>query len=577
LSALFSVPVGAQVAGGSILGTITGPTGAAMPGAQVEIQSTSTIVSRIVKSDTAGFYSVPGLPPGDYNLTVSAPGFVTQARTGITVSVGSTICLNVAMQPGNAEQVVRQAATIAATCQASSVLGGNVSSSAVRNTPLNGRDWTQLATLQAGVTGVQAGNAAGIGNTERGFGAALSISGARPDQNSYRLDGASINDYSNGAPGSVVGDNLGIDAVEQVSVLGSNYPAEYGRTSGGVINAVTKSGTNAFHGSLYEFLRNSSLDARNFFDGAQIPSFRRNQFGGSAGGPIQKDRTFIFGDYEGLRQSLGETTVDTVPSIAARSGQLSTGLVQVDPEVARYLAAFYPLPNGALLGAGDAGIYTFAAQNVTNEDYYTVRVDHNFSQSDALYGTYMRDTSKTVKPDSLNELRSNIVSNRQAATLHEQHTFSPTSVNVARAGFARAVGEQGGVTSILNPTLLDPSFAYIPGQFVGSIEAIPGLTSFGGGPSIYHTVSGSKNLTWNSFQGGDDVFLTRGKHALKLGGTVERMQNNQQAFSSINGTFRFSTLPNFLTNKPQNFSVLGSNSYPRLWGAPNALWSVYTG
>ncbi len=145
----------------------------------------------------------------------------------------------------------------------------------------------------------------GGGNTDRGFGAAVSISGSRPDQNSYRLDGISINDYANGAPGSVLGDNLGIDAVEQVSVLGSNYPADYGRTSGGVINVVTRSGKDTFHGSVYEFLRNSALDARNFFDGPVIPPFKRNQFGGSGGLPIQKDRTFIFGDYEGLRQSLG--------------------------------------------------------------------------------------------------------------------------------------------------------------------------------------------------------------------------------------------------------------------------------
>ena len=569
-----SVTTLAQVTGGSILGTITGPTGAVMPGAQVEIQSTSSVVSRIAKSDAAGFYSVPDLAPGDYDLTVTAKEFVTQARTGITVSVGSTICLNVAMQPGDPIKVARQPATMAAACQASSVLGGNVSSATARNTPLNGRDWTQLAQLRAGVTGIQAGNAAGIGNAERGFGSAISISGARPDQNSYRLDGITINDYSNGAPGSVVGDNLGIDAVEQVSVLGSNYPAAYGRTSGGVINAVTKSGTNAFHGSLYEFLRNSSLDARNFFDGARIPSFRRNQFGGSAGGPIQKDRTFVFGDYEGLRQSLGETTVDTVPSLAARNGQLSTGAVQVDPQVARFLAAFYPLPNGPLLGAGDTGIHTFAAPQLTNEDYLTVRVDHKFSQNGSMYGTYMRDTSETVEPDTFNELRSKIVSNRQVATLHQQHAFSPTVVSVARAGFNRAVGIQGDVTSVLNPLLLDPSYTFIPGQFVGSIQSIPGVTSFGGGPSIYNTVSGSRNITWNSFQGADDVFLTRGRHALTFGVAVEHMQNNEQSLSSINGIFRFSSLANFLTNQPQNFAGFVPTPIP-VFGERQTLFGTY--
>src|ERR1700741_626122 len=217
------------------------------------------------------------------------------------------------MEAGKPEKIMRMAPSVAPISQSSACCGGSVDASTVRNTPLNGRDWAQLATLQAGVTGVQNGSATGGGNTDRGFGAAVSISGSRPDQNSYRLDGISINDYANGAPGSVLGDNLGIDAVEEVGVLGSNYPAQFGRTSGGVINVVTRSGNNSFHGSLYEFLRNSALDARNFFDGP-IPPFKRNQFGGSAGGPIQKDRTFIFGDYEGLRQSLGVTTVDTVPS-----------------------------------------------------------------------------------------------------------------------------------------------------------------------------------------------------------------------------------------------------------------------
>ena len=573
LAALLAVPARAQVAGGSILGTITGPTGAPMPGAKVELQNTATVVSRIAKTDAAGFYSVPDLAAGDYQMTVSAPGFVTQMRTGIAVEVGATICLNLAMQPGDPARIVRQTTTLNAACQASPALGGNVSSSTVRNTPLNGRDWTQLATLQAGVNGIQTGSSSTAGNAERGFGAALSISGARPDQNSYRLDGISINDYSNGAPGSVLGDNLGIDAVEQVSVLGSNYPAQYGRTSGGVINAVTRTGTNSFHGSLYEFLRNSSLDARNFFD-KTIPPFRRNQFGGSAGGPIQTDRTFFFGDYEGLRQSLGLTTVDTVPSLAARSGHLSTGNVTVDPRMAPFLAAFYPLPNGPLLGAGDTGIFSFAAQQVTNEDYFTGRVDRKFSDRDALYGTYMHDSSESISPDTFDELLSNIVSRRQVVTLHEQHVFSPTSLNVMRAGFSRAVGIQGDVTKVLNPKMLDLSYVFIPGEPVGRIQSIPGITDFGGGPSIYNTIGGSRNFAWNSFQGGDDAFLTRGSHALKFGADVERIQNNERAFSNINGSFRFSSLANFLTDVPQNFQGVLPNPIDT-FGVRQTLFGAY--
>jgi hypothetical protein len=549
---LVPVRANAQAAGGSLSGTVTNESGAAMPNVQVSLKDRAAGATRVVTTDIAGFYTAPDLPPASYEMTVSKSGFTTQVWTSITVAVGAERVLNVVLHAGRPENVVRMAAPVAPVSQASSAVGGNVNSSTVRNTPLNGRDWAQLATLQAGVTGVQNGSATGGGNTDRGFGAAVSISGARPDQNSYRLDGISINDYSNGAPGSVLGDNLGIDAVEQVSVLGSNYPADYGRTSGGVINAVTRSGTNAFHGDAYEFLRNSALDARNFFDG-RIPPFKRNQFGGSAGAPIQKDRTFIFGDYEGLRQSLGVTTVDTVPSAAARNGQLSTGAVTVDPAVARFLAAFYPLPNGPLLGAGDTGIFTFPGQQVTNENYFTVRVDRKFSERDSLEGTYMRDNSKTVQPDTFDELLSNIVSRRQVVTLHEQHTFSPTLLNVARFGFSRAVGITGGVSKVLNPLMLDPSFGFQPGGRAGAIKAVPGVTSFLGAPTAQGPLPSSKSLFWNSFQAGDDAFLIRGMHALKFGGVVERMQDNELTLSNISGAFRFNSLSNFLTNRPHVF------------------------
>jgi hypothetical protein len=314
----FGVPANAQVAGGSITGTVSGESGAAMPDVRISVKDVGTGLVRTATSNTAGLYSVPDLSPGNFEMTVSASGFTTQLWTTIAVTAGVERVLNVVMRVGDPQQVVRVVAPPALVSEPCPAVCGSANASTVRDTPLNGRDWAALATLQAGVSSVQNGSATGGGNMDRGFGAAVSISGSRPDQNAYILDGISINDYANGAPGSVLGDNLGIDAVEQVSVLGSNYPAEYGRTSGGVINVVTRSGKDAFHGSLYEFLRNSALDARNFFDGPVIPPFKRNQFGGSAGLPIKKGRTFIFGDYEGLRQSLGVTTVNTVPSPAVR-------------------------------------------------------------------------------------------------------------------------------------------------------------------------------------------------------------------------------------------------------------------
>lgn len=533
-------------------GTVARQGGGRMPGVRIAATDQAQTVAREVTTDSDGVYNLPDLPPGVYELTVSAPGFTTQVWTAITVGAGTERVINVAMQPGDPKQVVRTAAPPATVSQSSSCCGGNVNSSTVRETPLNGRDWAQLVTLQAGVTGVQTGSATGGGNVDRGFGAPVSISGARPDQNNYRLDGVSINDYANGAPGSVLGDNLGIDAVDQISVLGSNYPAAYGRTSGGIINAITRSGTNSFHGDTYEFLRNSALDARNFFDGP-IPPFKRNQFGGSAGGPIQKDRTFVFGDYEGLRQSLGVTTVDTVPSAAARGGQLSTGTVSVDPSVTRFLNAFYPLPNGPLLGGGDTGIFTFAGQEITTENYFTIRLDHKFSASDSAQATYMRDSSKTVQPDEFNELISDIVSARQVVSLHEAHVFTGDTLNTARFGFSRAVGIQGQVTKVMNPLMLDPSYAFVPGEFAGEIRAVPGVTNFSGAPTAQNFLSSSRSLAWNSFQGGDDVFLTRGIHTISMGAGVERMQNNELSFGNVNGNFRFDTLADFLTNKPAVF------------------------
>jgi len=572
---LFSIGLNAQVSGGVLSGTVTDASQAAIPNVRVTLTNLATRVVRAVATDASGFYTAPDLLPGSYEMTAAALGFTTQVRTDITVNVGASLVLNVVMQAGDPGQVVRVAVAGTPADQASSAVGGNVSASTVRDTPLNGRDWTQLAALQAGVTGVQTGSAQGGGNSQRGFGAALSISGARPDQNNYRLDGVSINDYSNGAPGSVLGDNLGVDAVEQVSVLGSNYPAEYGRTTGGVINAVTRSGTNAFHGSVYEFLRNSALDARNFFD-ATIPPFKRNQFGGSLGGPIQKDRTFVFADYEGLRQSLGVTHVNTVPSVAARKGMLSTGPVQVDPAISRYLEAFYPLPNGPLLGSGDTGIFSFAGQQVTTENYFTTKIDRKLSERDSFSATYMRDNSRVIQPDAFNELLATVVSRRQLVTLHEQHIFTSKFLNAARFGFNRAGAIEGGVSSLMNPLLADPAFGFIPGQFVGVIQSVPGLTNFAGGLNAQRpgTRGSSRNVSWNSFQWADDIFLSKGVHALQSGVLVERMQDNSLSTSGTNGTFKFSSLSDFLTNRPRNFTGLAPIPMPT-FGTRQTLFGAY--
>ncbi|PYU19067.1 MAG: hypothetical protein DMG32_25160, partial [Acidobacteria bacterium] len=234
----------------------------------------------------------------------------------------------------------------------------------------------------------------------------------------------------------------------------------------------------------------------------------------------------------------------------------------------------YPLPNGPLLGAGDTGIFTFAGQQVTNENYFTVRLDHKFSASDSAQATYMRDSSKTVQPDEFSELHSDIVSARQVVSLHEAHVFSASTLNTLRFGFTRAVGIQGKVSSVLNPLMFDASYAFVPGEFAGEVRAVPGVTNFTGAPTAQGFRSSSRSLAWNSFQGGDDVFLTRGIHAISLGAVVERMQDNELSFGNVNGNFRFDSLADLLTNKPTAFQGIQTPSVPDI-GLRQTLVGAY--
>ncbi len=296
---LASIPMYSQVVGGTILGTITDPTGAAIPSTKIVIKNVATGVITTVTTNAQGIYNAPNLLPGTYEATISAAGFESVVQSGIALAVGGQQVLNVTMKVGEVTQRV-EVSEIAPDVQlASSTISGVIDSNTVLQLPLNGRSWTDLATLQAGVSTIRAiVSVASPDRLGRGLGVQLSVTGGRPQQNNYLLNGVSINDYSNQSPGSILGGNLGVDAVAEFSVLTTNYSAEYGRTSGGVVSAIGRSGTNQFHGSAFEFVRTSVLDARNPFDFpsapglAAKPPFHRNQFGVSAGGPIRKDKTF---------------------------------------------------------------------------------------------------------------------------------------------------------------------------------------------------------------------------------------------------------------------------------------------
>jgi hypothetical protein len=543
----------AQVVGGTLSGTVTDQSGAVIPSAQISIKNMATGVTRVVMSDASGFYSAPNLLPGSYEVTATAAGFATLVQTGITLTVGAQQLLNLALQVGQVTEKVQVTGEAPTVQLASSAISAVVNSTTVRELPLNGRSWSDLATLQPGVDAIQTqrpfnsvGGAGGRGN--RGFGAQVSVAGARPQQGNYRLDGISLNDYANAGPGSVLGGNLGVDAIQEFSVLTSNYSAEYGKTSGGVVNGTTRAGTNQFHGSAYEFLRNNALDARNFFD-STTPAFKRNQFGASAGGPIRKDRTFIFGDYEGVRQSKGITQVDLVPSAAARAGNLSTGTVAVDPSAQKYLG-LYPLPNGRLVGSGDTGILTFVANQIINENFFTSRVDHRLSDRDSLFGTYMYDNTPYTSPDILNNVLLGNKTVRQLVALEDTHTFTPTLLNAIRFGFNRTLADAATNLAAINPLAADTSLGAVPGRTASGIS-VPGVTPHRGG------VGGNSTFLyrWNSFQIYDDAFLTSGVHSIKFGTAFERMQLNNLAVSDRNGTFHFGSLRDFFLNRPNRFQA----------------------
>src|SRR5580765_4268335 len=292
----------AQVTGGTISGTVVDASGRVIPNCSIVITNTATGITRTVPTNSDGFYTAPNLQAGSYDLSFTAPGFRTDLKKGVTLTVGAAAVLDLTMQIGTTIETVQVQTDVPDVQLSSSDISAVVNATTVRELPLNGRSWTDLATLQPGVNRIQTQPdfSAGTDRGNRGFGQQLTISGARPQQNNYRLDGVSLNDYANGAPGSVLGGSLGVDAIQEFSVLTSNYSAEYGKTSGGVVNAITRSGTNQIHGSAYEFLRNNHMDARNFFDepGKPTPPFKRNQFGGALGGPIVKNHTFFFVDYE---------------------------------------------------------------------------------------------------------------------------------------------------------------------------------------------------------------------------------------------------------------------------------------
>src|SRR5712671_4808409 len=311
-----------QTVSGTILGIVQDQQGGAIGKAEISARSLDTGAVRKVTSEDNGEYRITSIPAGAYEVSVTAPGFKTEVRSGLAVTVGADVTVNFSMTVGALTEKVEVTAEAAQVDTSSSAMGGFVNSTTIRELPLNGRDWLQLALLQPGALSNSGTYQADASRTQRGNGLQISISGGRMTDNVFRIDGLVVNDYANSGPGSSLHVNMGVDAIREFSVLTNNYSAEFGRGASGVINAITKSGTNGFHGSAYYFHRNSALDARNFFDGPIIAPFHRHQYGGSIGGRIKKDKTFFFSNYEALTEMKGQSAATDTLSANAHLGIL---------------------------------------------------------------------------------------------------------------------------------------------------------------------------------------------------------------------------------------------------------------
>jgi hypothetical protein len=546
----------------AINGTVVDESGGVVIGATIQARHLATGETRGAISGQNGGYRIPLLELGAYTVTASRVGFNSSEHQGITLELDREAVVDHVLQVGDVAVsvvVTGQARNIEA---APSALSNLVDASTIERMPLNGRDYIQLATLQAGAPVARA-HGSGV---NFGYGLQISISGSRPFQNNFRLDGLSLVSYSGSTPGSINGVNLGVDAVEEFSVHSSTYSAEYGRAAGGIVNAVTRSGSNEPHGTLFYFHRNDNLDARNFFDPGEPPEFRRHQYGVTMGGPIVRNRTFFFANYEALREARGNTTVNTTLSAEARKGNLASGTVKVNPEIAKAVA-LYPLPNGTILG--DTGLFYFANGEQGRQDFVTTRIDETPRDRDRLFFRYsFDDGARSDETDFAIADRTRSTRDQSAAFEHT-HIVSANVFNTARFGFLRTYTLAGDTKSKV-PGTDNPDLAFLPGGRMVGVIVVSGLSTFGGGSGSLDRDS----YAFNSFQISDDVTWLRGNHSLKLGARFERTQLNSDSQNRVSGEFRFASVSAFLRNVPYSFraQIPGSDTVRGLRQWINALY-----
>jgi len=537
----------AQATTGTISGTVSDESKAVLPGVTVTVRNTETGATRTLVTDDHGRFRALSLPPGEYAVAAEIQGFTPARREKLTLEIGRDLTADLMLKVGAVtEQVTVQGAATNVELS-SAVAGGVVSTTQIAELPLNGRSFMQLATLQPGVTVSRATArdfTGGFGNTQ------VSIAGARPEMTGYLLEGTNIADISDKAPSSMAGVLLGVDAVKEFSVQTHDYAAEFGRAAGGVISAVTKSGTNSLHGTVFEFLRDSKFDEPNYFDpidpatGTQVnPPFTRNQFGGTAGGPLVQNKLFYFGSYEGLRQNLSLTHLARLPNAAARNGVLPTGAVAINPLVKPYLDLLYPIPTGRDFGDGTAEL-RHTAIDPTHENFFVGKVDWQLGANDSMFARASSDRSKSTTHQEHPLFVEPTTTDTRYFTYQDQHLFSSRVLNVARAALNRTNRTDDFVPTIDIPQSLyfttDPHF--------GAITITTGVS----GPGT--TATTPVDYTQTLYQVSDTLTVSSSTHTAKFGGDFQRYHFDGFSYSRYGGEFRFTSLANFLRGTVNRFT-----------------------
>lgn len=542
-------PAAAADGGGALVrGTVRDALGVPVPRTQVAARDLGTGLSRSATSDSAGLFEIAELPPGSYQVEIAADGARSAASQRVELGGGEIRTLTFVLASGSRSPDSPPSESGAAR-PSSAATANLIRESQLVGLPLNGRSYSQLATLQSDVSDTATGSAS------RGTsGGNLTMAGGRSTANNFLLDGTSIMNTENGGPRSAAGVQLGSDAVLQVQVWSSYYGAEYGRSSGGVLNSITRSGTSELHGTFFEYFRNSKLDARNFFDrDPEPPPFKRNQFGFTLTGPLVKEKTFFMVSYEAMRDRLNETDVSFFPDELARQGDLGDGrIIPVAPRVRPYLD-LYPIPNDISLGRG-IGQNRSPLFLPTDENFMTVRLDQKLSERDSFFARYTFDDASSQAAEDSFLFHSQNDSRQQYLTLVGSHTLSPRTLTSFRFGYTRPVNTQVDVSTVAIPRRL--FFVPDASQF-GQIQ-IPGITTYGPNSGLPE-----KNIL-HSFQFSGDVFLQRGLHVVKLGFDIHRYRSEVFNYWGKSGQWSFNSLENFLLAGP-----MGTSLYVALPGSDN--------